>query len=117
MKILVVIPFYASEWLLNFMQENVPPDVDVTGVGTGGPHGEGRSDVAYTSGYVMEAIVDAEKKGYDAVILASGPGALVDEARELIDIPNYGDIGLLMMQNEWTLPWELDAPEKKEHSN
>lgn len=102
MKILVVVPFYMSEWLTDFMRENLPPDVDVIGVGPKVPHGEGRSDVAYTSAYVMDAIVDAEKKGYDAVIQGGNPDPLVQEARERVDIPVLGPgmtsayIGLLL---------------------
>lgn len=90
MKILVVIPWFASDELLGYVREWLPADVDVTGVGPKIPHGAGRSGHAYTSPYIMEKIVGAEREGYDAVIQMGTPDPGVEAARELVDIPVIG---------------------------
>ena len=88
MKIVFIVPFFLYKE--SNIPRFVPADVDVIGVGPRGVFGEGRSDIAYTSSYVMDAVVDAEKKGYDAIIMGGGAGPLIDEARELVDIPVLG---------------------------
>ena len=86
MRILEIIPFTVDEGLINYEREFLPADVDVVALKEG-LLCECPSDVARNLPGILDAIKDAERQGYDAVVIAGFIGPGVEEGRELVDIP------------------------------
>ena len=89
MKIQMLLPFIIDPNNLNFLRGFVPPDVDIVGL-TKGRITETRVDAALTLKEELEAIVKAEKDGYDAVVMGCALDPGVVEAREMVKIPVLG---------------------------
>ncbi len=92
MRILVLVPSVTTERTINRLREFLPSDVDVVGLreAHGGGALERKSDMAFTLREELEAIVEAERQGYDAVVLECHADPGVQEVRELVDIPVIG---------------------------
>ena len=104
MKILAVLPFYCDESIIKFFEKFVPGDlagdVDVVGLSreeAGSDWtGERISDIAYSVPGFLNCVMDAEKRGYDAVINVCHADRGIQEARELVDIPVLGSLMVAM---------------------
>lgn len=91
MKIQLLIPFIVDAQHHRYVSEFVPPGVDIVGL----KHGrvaETRADAALTLPEELEAMVKAEKDGYDAVVVGCHGDPGVQEGRELVDIPVVGSM-------------------------
>ncbi|MFC2002030.1 aspartate/glutamate racemase family protein [Chloroflexota bacterium] len=90
MKIMVLEPFATHGEGVAFFGEFVPSDVDLVGLEEGPVPGGGRVGTLYGVPQILESIKDAERQGYDAVVLAchSDPG--IQDVRQLVDIPVIG---------------------------
>ncbi len=90
MKIQLLLPFFIDpDHLVNFLRRFVPPDVDIVGLSQGRVT-ETRVDAALTLREELEAMVKAEKDGYDAVVMGCALDPGVVEAREMVKIPVLG---------------------------
>lgn len=89
MKILNLNPWVADESLIKYEQELLPDDVEVSGLNEK-LFQECHNDLDYTFPATIDAIVDAEKQGYDAVVIACFGDTGVEEGRSLVDIPVLG---------------------------
>jgi allantoin racemase len=89
MKILDLIPWIADEVLVNYEREFLPDDVDVYGLKKG-LQAECHVDPAATVPETVDAIKDAEEKGYDAVVMACFGDIGVEIGRSHVDIPVLG---------------------------
>lgn len=89
MRTKLIIPWAASEALINYEREFVPSDVDVEGLDEGVLAGNS-SDPTDSLPYTIDAIQDAERQGYDAVIISCFGDDGVEETRRLVDIPVLG---------------------------
>jgi allantoin racemase len=89
MKIQLLLPFLIDAQNLEFLKGIVPPDVDIVGL-TKGRVTETWVDAALTLEEELEAIVKAEKDGYDAVVMGCALDPGVREAREIVKIPVLG---------------------------
>ena len=96
MKILVLCPFATEGKMAEFNRLFLPSDVDVVELKEGPSPGGGRSSVVYGLASVVEAIKDAEKQGYDAVVQACHADPGIQEARELVSIPVVGPANVAM---------------------
>jgi allantoin racemase len=91
MKILEVMPWKATPEVLAYEQTTAPEGVDLVGL-EGGLAVQCNSDITYNIPHLLDTIKDAEKKGYDAVVLACFGDPGVEIARELVDIPVLGPL-------------------------
>jgi allantoin racemase len=89
MRILLLNPWIADENLIAYEKEFVPADVDVEGLKEG-PLGQCRSDMARNLPALIDTVVDAENKGYDAVVIACFGDTGIEILRELVKIPVLG---------------------------
>ncbi len=89
MKIQLLHPWALNDDLVSYERDFVDKDVDIAGV-KDGPLGQCRSDMARNIPALMDAVVDAERQGYDAVVVACFGDTGVDVARELVRIPVLG---------------------------
>lgn len=89
MKIQLLIPFIVDSQMHKYLREFVPQDVDIVGL-KHGPVGETRADAALTLPEELEAMVKAEKDGYDAIVVGCHGDPGVQEGRELVNIPIVG---------------------------
>lgn len=91
-KILALLPFIAEgEEFWKYNREYVFPDyVDIRGLPFGRRKNESPADSAITVYEELKAIVQAEKDGYDAVVVGCFLDPGVREAREVANIPVFG---------------------------
>jgi allantoin racemase len=91
-RIQLINPWVADEALVAYQREFVADDVDIVGL-KNGLRGS-RSNMERSLSVLFDAIVDAEKQGYEAVVVAcfSDPG--VEAARELVRIPVLGPLSV-----------------------
>jgi allantoin racemase len=92
-KILEIIPWKADEGLVEYERSFVPSDVDVVDLSEG-ILAECQSDLARSLPALLDAIVNAEKQGYDAVVIACFGDPGVEIARELVSIPVLGPLNV-----------------------
>ncbi len=90
MKIVVLAPFATHGVARSFFREFVPKDVDVVELKEGPPQGGGRVGTLFGVSYILEAIKDAERQGYDAVVSACHSDPAIQDVRQLVDIPVIG---------------------------
>jgi len=86
MKIQFLVPGKLEPEIVEYLRCVVPPDVEIGGLTKGGVI-ESRWDLAQGLPETLEAIVSAEKNGYDAVCLACLSDTGAEEGRELVNIP------------------------------
>lgn len=89
MKTLVVIPWEADEFILEHERGTLPDDVDVQGLENGEPL-YGYSNIVRNTSLFLDAVKQAQRDGYDAVISACFADTGVEVARKLVDIPVLG---------------------------
>ncbi len=98
MKIQLLNPWVADQNLIDYERQFVGNDVDIAGLKES--RRGSRSNMDRGLPMLFDAVVDAEKQGYDAVVIAcfSDPG--VEAARELVKIPVIGplNVGLHIAQ-------------------
>lgn len=91
-KILVLLPFAAEG--REFMEYNYkyvfPGYADIKGLPFGRRMNESPADSAITVYEELKAIVQAQRDGYDAVVVGCFLDPGVREAREVVDIPVFG---------------------------
>jgi Asp/Glu/hydantoin racemase len=91
LRILLIIPWAADEQLISYEREFVPSDVDITGLKEGSLV-ECATDLVYNLPSTIDAVADAERQGYDAVVIACFSDTGVEAARELVSIPVLGPL-------------------------
>ncbi len=89
MRILEIIPWVAAPSLLAYEREFVPDFVEVRGLDAG-VLAESSLDLARTLPDTLDAIVQAERDGFDAVVLGCFGDPGISEARELVSVPVVG---------------------------
>lgn len=89
MKILLLSPFRIDKEMYDFQRSVIPPDIDIGGLERG-DHAESKGRAALAMRELLQAIVKAEKDGYDAVVVGCHGDPGVEEARELVNIPVFG---------------------------
>ena len=89
MKIQFLIPGRVEPWMVDYFSSFLPADVDIAGIDKGGVI-ESRQDLANALPGGLDAIVLAEKNGYDAVFNCCLSDSGVEQGRELVDIPVVG---------------------------
>jgi allantoin racemase len=89
MKIQLLVPGNVDPWMEEYFHCFLPQDVDLAGISSGGVI-ESRQDLAVALPEVLEAIVAAEKNGYDAVFTVCLSDTGVEQGRELVNIPVMG---------------------------
>lgn len=89
MRIQLLLPFINDDANNTYLRGFVPPEVDIVGL-KNGRVAETLVDVALTLNEEIETIVEAEKDGYDAVVVGCALDPGVVEARELVKIPVLG---------------------------
>ena len=98
MRIQLIHPWPIDDAMAAYEREFVPDDVEITGLKQGLKGSRSNIDRNLTA--LFDAITDAERQGYDAVVVAclSDPG--VEAARELVRIPVLGplNVGLHIAQ-------------------
>ncbi len=98
MKIQLLNPWVVDQNLTDYEREFVDRDVDIAGLKES--RRGSRSNMDRSLPMLFDAVVDAERQGYDAVVIAcfSDPG--VEAARELVQIPVIGplNVGLHIAQ-------------------
>jgi allantoin racemase len=95
MRIQLIHPWIVDSNLIAYEREFVPEDIDIVGLKEG-PLGQCRSDMARNLPPLLDAIVDAQKQGCDAVVVACFGDTGIEVVRELVDIPvlGPGNVGL-----------------------
>lgn len=86
MKILLIVPFIHDENNEKNLRSTIPMDIDIRGLSKGAP-ADSRYDEALNTVELIDAIVSAEKEGYDAVVIGCQGDPGYKEARELVRIP------------------------------
>jgi allantoin racemase len=95
MRIQVIIPWLADENLLAYERLFIPKDVEVVSLKEG-LLAESFSDLSRNLPPLLDKIKEAEKKGYDAVVLACFGDPGVEESRELVSIPVIGPLNVAL---------------------
>lgn len=93
MRILALIPWVAKEEFMDYHRSSLPSDVKVACLKEG-PLTDTKNNIARNLPAIVDAIQDAEKEGYDAVVIAclSDPG--VEIARKFVNIPVLGSLNI-----------------------
>ena len=94
-KVQIIIPVATAaynEEMRNWVAEVCPPDlsVDVTNIEHGTQAIQNRADLATNAPHVMAKVIEAEKSGYDGVLVSDFDMCGVEPSRELVSIPVIG---------------------------
>jgi allantoin racemase len=89
MKILFLSPFKIDKEMYDYQREVIPAEVDIGGLDRG-DHAESRCRASLNMRELIQAIVKAEKDGYDSVVIGCHGDPGVEEVRELVNIPVFG---------------------------
>jgi allantoin racemase len=93
MKILTLIPWVAKEEFINYHRSSLPGDVDVACLRESSL-ADTKNNIVRNLPAIVDTIQDAEKQGYNAVVVAcmSDPG--VEIARKYVSIPVLGSLNV-----------------------
>lgn len=97
MKIMVLIPWRATEEFMNYHRSTLPKDVDLVCLKDGQLMD---GNIAHNLPTLLSAVQDAEKQGYDAVVVGCLDDPGVEIIRSFVNIPVLGpmNIGLHISQ-------------------